>query len=109
MPSGSTAIFKFQCVHLFVTQQVKLGPRPWHERWERQELRGLEDLGLEERFYIKAAKVAKPWLKHDLMREYRETIDEDETAEIMTDVYGKMQSVEAQQKQRRRQRPASVK
>ncbi|KAI0223635.1 39S ribosomal protein L19, mitochondrial [Lamellibrachia satsuma] len=91
------------------TMKVKLGPRPWHERWERQELRGLEDLGLEERFYIKAAKVAKPWLKHDLMREYRETIDEDETAEIMTDVYGKMQGVEAQQKQRRRQRPASVK
>ena len=89
--------------------QVKLGPRPWHERWERQELKGVEDLGLPERFYKRAAEVAKPWQKHDLMRDYRLAINEDETEEIMTDVYGKMQGIETQQKLRRRQGPGPAK
>ncbi|KAK2176016.1 hypothetical protein NP493_691g02041 [Ridgeia piscesae] len=91
------------------TMKVKLGPRPWHERWERQELKGVEDLGLPERFYKRAAEVAKPWQKHDLMRDYRLAINEDETEEIMTDVYGKMQGIETQQKLRRRQGPGPAK
>jgi large subunit ribosomal protein L19 len=51
--------------------QVKLKPRPWLERWERQELQGVQDLGLPERFYKRAAEVARPWEKYDLMKEYR--------------------------------------
>jgi large subunit ribosomal protein L19 len=51
--------------------QVKLKPRPWLERWERQDLKGVQDLGLVERFYKRAAEVAKPWEKYDLMKEYR--------------------------------------
>lgn len=51
--------------------QVKLKPRPWLERWERQELKGVQDLGLPERFYKRAAEVARPWEKYDLMKEYR--------------------------------------
>lgn len=46
-------------------------PRPWLERWERQELKGVQDLGLPERFYKRAAEVAMPWEKYDLMKEYR--------------------------------------
>ena len=67
--------------------QVKMGPRPWHERWERADLQGVEDLGLPERFYERARKVAKPWEKHDLMKQYREQINEPETEQIMAEVH----------------------
>lgn len=50
---------------------MKLRPRPWLERYERQNLKGVEDLNLPQRFYDKAAKVAKPWEKYDLMLQYR--------------------------------------
>lgn len=50
---------------------MQLKPRPWLERWERQELKGVQDLGLPERFYKRAAEVASPWEKYDLMKEYR--------------------------------------
>jgi large subunit ribosomal protein L19 len=65
---------------------VKLGPRPWHERWERKDLKGVEDLGLPERFYEKAKKVAKPWEEYDLMLKYRNSINPEETDEIMREV-----------------------
>lgn len=50
--------------------KVKLKPRPWLERWERQNLQGVEDLGLPERFYKRARELEKPWEKYDLMKEY---------------------------------------
>jgi large subunit ribosomal protein L19 len=31
----------------------------------------VQDLGLPERFYKRAAEVAMPWEKYDLMKEYR--------------------------------------
>ena len=51
--------------------QVKLRPRPWLERWERKSLKGVQDLGLPQIFYDRAAEVAKPWEKYDLMLQYR--------------------------------------
>jgi len=53
--------------------QVQLNPRPWHERWERWNLKGVEPLDLPQKFWDLAAhpQVAQPWLKHDLMRQYR--------------------------------------
>lgn len=50
--------------------KVKLKPRPWVDRWERKNLKGVQDLGLEERYYKRAAEVATPWEKYDLMKQY---------------------------------------
>ncbi|KAG1677009.1 39S ribosomal protein L19, mitochondrial [Nymphon striatum] len=66
--------------------KVKLKPRPWHERWERKELRGVQDLNLPERFYKRAAEVAKPYEKYDLMKQYRKLIPEEEQLGIMEEV-----------------------
>lgn len=51
--------------------KVKLKPRPWLERWERKNLKGVQDLGLPERFYKRAAQLATPWEKYDMMKQYR--------------------------------------
>lgn len=70
-------IFNFTLYFLFIGSpvpvnpiKVKLKPKPWLERWERQDLQGVQDLGLPEIFYKKAKEVAKPWEKYDLMKEY---------------------------------------
>ena len=81
--------------------QVKLGPRPWHERWERKELKGVQDLGLPERFYKRAAKVAKPWEKHDLMKQYRESVNDVDADNIMAEV---MQGLKKIEKRKRKQK-----
>lgn len=84
--------------------KVKLGPRPWHERWERKNLKGVEDLGLPQRFYDRAKhpQIAKPWEKHDLMKQYRESINDVETKEIMSEVYSGIQNMEQQKLMKRR-------
>lgn len=81
--------------------QVKLGPRPWHERWERRELKGVQDLGLPEKFYKRAAEVAKPWEKHDLMLQHRTTIADGEAQEIMEEVAEGIKRNEAKRRQQR--------
>ena len=52
---------------------MKLGPRPWGDRWERKNLKGVEDLGLPQRFYDRAQhpQIVQPWKKYDLMDKYR--------------------------------------
>lgn len=50
--------------------KVKLRPRPWLERWERKNLKGVQDLDLPEAVYKRAAEVATPWEKYDLMKQY---------------------------------------
>lgn len=52
------------------TTKVKLKPRPWTQKWERQNLQGVQEFELPQKFMDKAAKVAKPWEKYDLMRTY---------------------------------------
>ncbi|PSN44625.1 39S ribosomal protein L19 [Blattella germanica] len=84
--------------------KVKLKPRPWLERWERQELKGLQDLGLPERFYKKAAERAKPWEKYDLMKEYRESISEEEQKEIFSEVYSELHQLELMRTKMKRKR-----
>lgn len=51
--------------------KVKLNPRPWLERWERQELKGVTEFVLDEKRIRKAKAAAKPWEKYDLMKTYR--------------------------------------
>ena len=53
--------------------KVTLKPRPWLERWERQNLQGVANIGeyIKEKHIKSAEKVAKPWEKYDLMKDYR--------------------------------------
>ncbi|XP_076466405.1 large ribosomal subunit protein bL19m-like [Babylonia areolata] len=67
--------------------KVKLNPRPWLERWERYDLKGVQDLGLPERFYRRAEEVAKPWEKYDIMKHHRESVDELEVEAVMKEAY----------------------
>nr|CAH7720170.1 unnamed protein product [Callosobruchus chinensis] len=84
--------------------KVKLKPRPWLERWERKNLQGLQDLELDERFYQRAAAVAKPWEKYDLMKEYMRTIPEEEQNEIFSEVQSKLQTLDVTKKRQKRKR-----
>lgn len=83
------------------TLKVPLNPRPWHERWERQNLKGTEPIVLPERFWIRAAhpQIAKPFEKYDLMKQYRESINDEETESIMSEVF-----TETQKLKKKRQR-----
>ncbi|ESO06016.1 hypothetical protein HELRODRAFT_63917, partial [Helobdella robusta] len=56
--------------------KVKLNPKPWHERWERQNLKGLQDLDLPQKVLDKAKlpAIAKPWDTYDLMKKYRSVV-----------------------------------
>lgn len=94
----------FKYVYLDCTVQVKLGPRPWYCRWERCDLQGVEDLGLPERFYQRAQELAQPWEKYDLMKKYRNTINDVDASNIMSEV---QQNVKDTAKVRVRQRPES--
>lgn len=61
---------------LFLQFQVKLKPRPWLERWERQELKGVSNIEeyLKEKDLVRRQLRATPWEKYDLMKEYRYAI-----------------------------------
>ncbi|XP_050027321.1 large ribosomal subunit protein bL19m [Dermacentor andersoni] len=84
------------------TLKVKLKPRPWLERWERQNLKGVQDLGLPQKFYDKAAAVATPWERYDLMKQYREVITEEDQLPIWEQVEHHRETVEDVQKRERR-------
>ncbi|XP_063242854.1 large ribosomal subunit protein bL19m [Bacillus rossius redtenbacheri] len=84
--------------------KVKLKPRPWLERWERQDLRGVQDLGLPERFYQRAAQLATPWEKYDLMKQYRATIPEEEQSEIFSEVYSELHQLEIERRKQKRKK-----
>lgn len=83
---------------------VKLKPRPWRARWERKDMKGLADLGLEERFYERAKELATPWEKYDLMKQYRKTIPEEEQKEIFAEVYSELHEVEVMRKKMKRKK-----
>ncbi|CAH1966638.1 unnamed protein product [Acanthoscelides obtectus] len=84
--------------------KVKLKPRPWLERWERKNLKGVQDLELPERFYKRAAEVATPWEKYDLMKDYMRTIPEEEQNEIFRELQSKLQTANVQIKRQKRKR-----
>ncbi|XP_072393817.1 large ribosomal subunit protein bL19m [Diabrotica undecimpunctata] len=78
------------------TTKVKLKPKPWLERWERKNLQGVQDLGLPEKFYKRAAELATPWEKYDLMKEYMRTIPEEDQLEIFGEIDSKLQKLQVQ-------------
>jgi len=84
--------------------KVKLKPRPWLERWERKELKGVESIDLPEKFFIRAKDLATPWMKYDLMKEYMKTIPEEEQSEIFAEIQGQLQQLELTRKKLKRKR-----
>nr|CAG4642844.1 EOG090X0F2L [Evadne anonyx] len=82
--------------------KVVLKPRPWLERWERQELQGVEDLNLKQEFYDRAEKQKKPWEKYDLMLQYRNTIPAEEQEKIFKEVHYHLQQQADKRKQKMR-------
>ncbi|XP_033192644.1 mitochondrial ribosomal protein L19 [Bombus vancouverensis nearcticus] len=76
--------------------KVPLKPLPWSEKWERKNLKGIKDIVVNERRRKKAAALAKPWEKYDLMKTYRETIPEEEQNEIFSDVHTELRHLEIQ-------------
>lgn len=75
--------------------KVKLKPRPWLERWERQDLKGVENV--DELLYDKHRRLAKvqekPWEKYDLMKEYRRTLPEEEQVDIFSEIYTRVRNI----------------
>nr|XP_012218031.1 PREDICTED: 39S ribosomal protein L19, mitochondrial [Linepithema humile] len=84
--------------------KVKLNPYPWIERWERQGLKGVAELILNERRIRKAKDTEKPWEKYDLMKKYRETIPEEEQNEIFDEVYTKLHELEIARRREKHKR-----
>lgn len=88
--------------------QVQLKPRPWLERWERQNLKGVSNV--EEicppRLVAKAklSMYTKPWEKYDLMKEYRKTIPDEEQQGIYAEVYNQLNTLHLQRKIQKRKR-----
>ncbi|KAJ9595120.1 hypothetical protein L9F63_013595 [Diploptera punctata] len=86
------------------TIKVKLKPFPWLEKWERKELKGVQEYKLPEWNIKGAAKAAKPWEKYDLMLEYRASIPEEEQNEIFTEVYSQLHQLEMTRRKLKRKR-----
>lgn len=64
--------------------KVKLNPRPWFQKWELYNLKGVEDLMpmLNENRKRKFEKNRKPWEKYDLMKMYRASIPQETQVDI---------------------------
>ncbi|XP_071641497.1 large ribosomal subunit protein bL19m [Temnothorax longispinosus] len=84
--------------------KVELNPRPWLEKWERQELKGITELELNEKRIRKAKAAEKPWEKYDLMKRYRETIPEEDQNEIFNEVYTKLHEMEVTRRRQKHKR-----
>lgn len=78
--------------------KVKLKPRPWHDRWERKDLKGVESIDVPERLIKRAAELATPWEKYDLMKQYRATIPEEEQKEIFSEIQSELHKLELNRK-----------
>ncbi|KAJ0172318.1 hypothetical protein K1T71_012291 [Dendrolimus kikuchii] len=86
--------------------QVKLKPRPWLERWERQELKGISNIEeyLKEKDRVRRELRKTPWEKYDLMKDYRKTIPIEEQTEIWADVNHQIQQLHLNRKKSSRKR-----
>lgn len=82
--------------------KVRLRPRPWTQKWERKELKGIENIDalLYEKHRRKAAKVEKPWEKYDLMLQYRKTIPEEEQNKIFGEIQPRLNEISEENKKK---------
>lgn len=84
--------------------KVKLKPRPWVDRWERKNLKGVQDFDIPEKHIKRAKELATPWEKYDLMKQYMKTIPEEEQLDIFSEIQSQLHSLESQRKQLKRKR-----
>ncbi|CAH2054693.1 unnamed protein product, partial [Iphiclides podalirius] len=80
--------------------QVKLKPKPWLERWERQELKGVSNIEehLKEKDRVRRELRKTPWEKFDLMKQYRKTIPIEDQSEIWSEVYSQLNQLRLSRK-----------
>ncbi|CAH0402343.1 unnamed protein product [Chilo suppressalis] len=86
--------------------QVKLKPRPWLERWERQELKGVSNIEehLKEKDRVRRELRKTPWEKYDLMKQYRKTIPIEDQSKIWAEVHNQLQQLQMARKKSARKR-----
>uniref|UniRef100_A0A1A9WF55 Large ribosomal subunit protein bL19m n=1 Tax=Glossina brevipalpis TaxID=37001 RepID=A0A1A9WF55_9MUSC len=86
--------------------KVRLRPRPWLERWERQNLQGISNIDqyLTDKRRRTAKEHEKPWEKYDLMKQYRLTIPEEQQKEIFAEVYSQIHQMDVERQKNRRKR-----
>ncbi|XP_026331438.1 39S ribosomal protein L19, mitochondrial [Hyposmocoma kahamanoa] len=86
--------------------QVKLKPRPWLERWERQDLKGVSNIEeyLKEKDRVRRELRKTPWERYDLMKQYRKTIPEEDQSEIWGEVYNQLHQLQLARKKMSRKR-----
>ncbi|KAH9495395.1 mitochondrial 54S ribosomal protein YmL19 [Bulinus truncatus] len=80
------------------SMKVKINPKPWEQRWERMNLRGIEPIELTPKMIRGINKNLKPWEKYDIMLDYRGRVNEEEEEEIMSEVYIENQKIESTRK-----------
>lgn len=86
--------------------QVQLKPRPWLVRWERANMKGISNaLELITPKMVKQIhRGQKPWLKYDLMHEYRQTIPAEDQNDIFSEIHPQLDAQELLRKRKARQR-----
>lgn len=88
--------------------QVTLRPRPWMQRWERKQLKGVKQESIDEHITDKMRgqikKREEPWHKWDLMQDYRSTIPEEEQVEIYTEIQPALNKLRQQRQVQKRAR-----
>lgn len=91
--------------------KVKLKPKPWLDRWERHELKGVENLDelLYDKHRRKAAEHATPWEKYDLMKEYRRSIPEEEQTKIFSEIFSRAKAISEDHKKKIKSRKVITK
>lgn len=95
-PEYSTIPFDFQTVKLLPgmkvpvnTIKVPLKNKPWRHAWDRKALQGIilpEIKRYEHEQYKASTSDFKPYEKWDIMKNYRETIHDDDHREIIQDI-----------------------
>lgn len=88
------------------TTMVRMKPRPWTARWERQNLLGVANIAdlITPKIAAQAVERATPWEKYDLMKQYRASIPHEEQQEIYSEVYSQLYQLEMQRKKMKRKR-----
>lgn len=88
------------------TIKVIMKPRPWTQRWERQGLKGVENIPdlITDKMKLQVIKHETPWEKYDLMKQYRSSIPAEEQQEILSEVYSQMHQLELSRKKQKRKR-----
>ena len=70
--------------------KVKMNPYPWFARWELKKYKGMDyshsDLPPKYLKGVTHPQNVRAWEKHDLMRQYRNSIDDESTEQIMSEV-----------------------